>query len=80
MREAIRRARASGERALLLVGDAPYYGRFGFTADSTRGLVLPGPVVRARFLGRELVPGALAAAAGPVSPDRRASRLAPLAA
>lgn len=80
MREAIRRARASGERALLLVGDAPYYGRFGFTADLTRGLVLPGPFVRARFLGRELVPGALAGAAGPVSPDRRASRLPPLAA
>lgn len=80
MREAVRRARASGERALLLVGDAPYYGRFGFTAELTGGLVLPGPVDRARFLARELVPGALAGAQGTVSQDRRVRRSAPLAA
>jgi predicted N-acetyltransferase YhbS len=80
MREAIRRARDSGEGAILLVGDAPYYGRFGFIADLTRGLRLPGPVDGARFLARELVPGALAGAKGLVIPDNRSSRRAPLAA
>jgi predicted N-acetyltransferase YhbS len=80
MRGAARRARESGERAILLVGDAPYYGRFGFTADLTRDLRLPGPVDPARFLARELVPGALAGANGFVVPDSRSSRRASLAA
>ena len=66
MRRAIRGAREAGEQAIILVGDAPYYARFGFTADLTSGLLLPGPVDRARFLARELVPGALAGAKGPV--------------
>ena len=30
--------------AVLLVGDAPYYERFGFSAAATGGLWLPGPV------------------------------------
>jgi predicted N-acetyltransferase YhbS len=66
MREAIGRARALGHGAILLVGDAPYYERFGFRAGLTAKLALPGPVERARFLGLELRPGALAAAEGMV--------------
>ena len=73
--EAVARAASAGERAILLVGDAPYYGRFGFSAALTRDLRLPGPVDRARFLARELVPGALAGAAGLVTPaDLRLDR------
>jgi predicted N-acetyltransferase YhbS len=53
-----------GHKAVLLVGDAPYYSRFGFEAGLTEGLVLPGPVDRARFLGLELVDSALAQAGG----------------
>ena len=53
---------------VLLVGDAPYYARFGFTPDLTAGLDLPGPVDRARFLGLELVPGALSGASGVLQP------------
>ncbi|OYU14956.1 MAG: GNAT family N-acetyltransferase [Alphaproteobacteria bacterium PA4] len=37
---------------VLLIGDAPFYGRFGFTADATADWLLPGPVDRARLLLR----------------------------
>jgi predicted N-acetyltransferase YhbS len=67
MHEAVARAKALGHRAVLLVGDAPYYGRFGFTAEKTGGLWLPGPYERGRFLALELVPGALEGARGLVS-------------
>lgn len=63
MREAMWRAARSGHRFILLVGDAPYYARFGFDA-APAGLDLPGPVDRARFLAFEIVPGALSGAAG----------------
>lgn len=65
---AISRARALGHAAILLVGDAPYYQRFGFQPELTQKLDLPGPVERARFLGLELAPGALAGASGMVVP------------
>jgi predicted N-acetyltransferase YhbS len=64
MREALARAKALGHRAVLLVGDAPYYARLGFTAELTRGLRLPGPYERERFLALELVAGALRGAHG----------------
>jgi predicted N-acetyltransferase YhbS len=51
---------------VLLVGDAPYYGRFGFEQRNTGGLWLPGPVKPERFLARELAPGALSGARGNV--------------
>ena len=64
MREAIWRAACRGHGAVLLVGDAAYYERFGFSGDLTRDLAMPGPVERQRFLGLELRDGALAGAAG----------------
>lgn len=64
MQDAIGRAKALGHRAILLVGDAPYYARFGFSAEATKALWLPGPVDRERFLGLALAPGALENAAG----------------
>ena len=64
MRVALNRAAMLGHRAVLLVGDAPYYARFGFSAEITDGLWLPGPYERERFLGLELRPGALADARG----------------
>ncbi|MFO0996378.1 MAG: N-acetyltransferase [Alphaproteobacteria bacterium] len=66
--EALKRAAEAGEDAVLLVGDAPYYGRFGFTKELTRELWLPGPVERDRFLALELKPGALQGARGAVRP------------
>jgi len=65
MRHAIAAAQAQGARAILLVGDQPFYGRFGFA--KLDGLALPGPVDPDRFLGLELEPGALAGATGVVA-------------
>ena len=67
IRAALRRARSRGHCAVILVGDAPYYERFGFSSAPTRDLVMPGPVDPARFLALELEPGALAGAAGRVT-------------
>jgi predicted N-acetyltransferase YhbS len=67
MREALQRARGLGHKAVLLVGDAPYYERFGFSTEKTGSLWLPGPYERNRFLARELEAGALDNARGLVS-------------
>jgi predicted N-acetyltransferase YhbS len=64
MRRALGEARRLGHRAVLLVGDAPYYGRFGFSAAKTGTLWMPGPYERHRLLARELTPGALDGASG----------------
>lgn len=64
--EALSRAWKQGEKAVLLVGDAPYYERFGFRRKPTERLLLPGPVDRKRFLARELQPESLAGVSGPV--------------
>jgi predicted N-acetyltransferase YhbS len=68
MRVGLAKAEALGHRAVILVGDAPYYARFGFSPAPVLGLVMPGPVDPARFLGLEIAPGALAGARGPVTP------------
>ena len=64
VRRALSVARRQGHPAVILVGDAPYYGRFGFSAAKTAGLRMPGPFERQRLLGLELVPGALDGARG----------------
>ena len=71
---ALREARKLGHRAVLLVGDAPYYGRFGFSVEKTGALWLPGAYERHRLLGLALVPGALDAARGMIAAT---GRLAP---
>jgi predicted N-acetyltransferase YhbS len=62
------RALAAGKRlghgAVILLGDAPYYARFGFSALKTGELSLPGPFERDRLLGLELRDGALDGARG----------------
>jgi predicted N-acetyltransferase YhbS len=68
MRRALQEAAELGHRAILLVGDAPYYGRFGFSAEKTGALWLPGPYEKVRLLAREIVSGALDGARGLVSP------------
>ncbi|TIW92355.1 MAG: N-acetyltransferase [Mesorhizobium sp.] len=59
MRQAIAEAARLGHAAILLVGDAPYYGRFDFSAEKTGSLAMPGPYERHRLLALELVEGAL---------------------
>ncbi len=54
--ETLGQARAEGWERVLLVGDAPYYGRFGFAR--LPGVGMPPPTNPERVLGVELVPGA----------------------
>jgi predicted N-acetyltransferase YhbS len=70
----LREAKRLGHKSVLLVGDAPYYGRFGFSAEKTDRLWLPGPYERERLLGLELAGGALAGAYGSIGAT---GRLAP---
>jgi predicted N-acetyltransferase YhbS len=64
MEHALAAATARGHRAVILLGDAPYYARFGFSAQRMAELSLPGPFERDRLLGLELVPDALEGARG----------------
>jgi predicted N-acetyltransferase YhbS len=45
-------ARLTGEAAVLLVGDEPFFGRFGFAAAPAHGVRMPGPVDQRRVLVR----------------------------
>jgi predicted N-acetyltransferase YhbS len=49
-------AKAAGETAVVLVGDAPYFGRFGFTAELGRAVRLPGPVDQRRVMAIAFAP------------------------
>jgi predicted N-acetyltransferase YhbS len=68
MRRSLDAAKTKGHTLVLLVGDEPYYSRFGFKRIPPQQLQLPGPVNPARFLALELVEGAMAEAKGLVSP------------
>jgi predicted N-acetyltransferase YhbS len=68
MRHALAAARTSGHGAVILLGDEPYYARFGFSARKTGELSLPGPFERDRLLGLELREGALDGAGGMIVP------------
>src|SRR5258708_37259112 len=68
MDHALAAATTRGHRAVILLGDAPYYARFGFSADKMAGLSLPGPFERDRLLGLELREGALGDACGMIVP------------
>jgi len=52
-------ARSLGWERAILVGDEPYYHRFGFRRKHARYLDFPPPVNLERLLARELVDGAL---------------------
>ncbi len=60
-------ATQAGWTLVFLVGDAPYYERFGFKRVPMGRLVMPGPVDPARMLVRELTPGAFEGVSGEVS-------------
>jgi predicted N-acetyltransferase YhbS len=67
MDHALAAATARGHRAVILLGDAPYYARFGFSAKRTSELSLPGSFERDRLLGLELREGALDGAWGMIA-------------
>jgi predicted N-acetyltransferase YhbS len=64
IRHALAAAGKLGHCAVMLVGDAAYYERFGFSTEQTRSLWLPGRYETHRFLALELSPGALDGASG----------------
>jgi predicted N-acetyltransferase YhbS len=63
-------ARDAGHGLVLLVGDEPYYKRYGFRRAPAGRLVMPGPVDPARLLYFELRDGAFAGVEGAVSRAR----------
>jgi predicted N-acetyltransferase YhbS len=74
MNHALAVAKRRGYAAVILIGDAPYYARFGFSALKTGELSLPGPFERERLLGLELRDGALEDARGMIVPAVAAAR------
>jgi predicted N-acetyltransferase YhbS len=74
MRHAMRLAAKRGHAAVLLVGEPAYYGRFGFTAEKTGKLWLPGLEDRSRLLGYEIVSGALDGVRGSIRMPKKAPR------
>lgn len=56
--DSLERAREMGWTRVILVGDEPYYRRFGFSRDAARGLDYPPPTNPDRLLARALVDGA----------------------
>ncbi len=66
--ETLEDARALGWERAILVGDEPYYRRFGFTRAVARALEFPKPVNRKRLLAKELVDGGMSGVSGLVRP------------
>ena len=56
IRDALSAARQAGWTRVMLIGDAPYYGRFGFARLDD--VEMPPPTNPDRVLGQDLVPGA----------------------
>jgi predicted N-acetyltransferase YhbS len=67
VQHALREAGRRRHGAVLLIGDAPYYGRLGFSSAQTGALWMPGSYEQHRLLGHELTPGALDGARGLIS-------------
>ncbi len=62
----LHQARDEGWKRVILIGDEPYYSRFGFSRALTLGLEFPPPTNPDRFLGLEFETGALADLKGKV--------------
>ena len=60
-------AAAAGVAIVILVGDPPYYARFGFKRVPPGRIQMPGPVDPGRMLAAELVAGAAASYQGRVA-------------
>jgi predicted N-acetyltransferase YhbS len=73
MTRALAAAKARGHGAVILLGDAPYYARFGFSGRKTREVSLPGPFERDRLLGLELRGSTLDGASGMIMPTGAAA-------
>lgn len=69
--ESLGRARKLGWERVLLVGDAPYYSRFGFVR--LEGVEMPPPTNPDRVLGMDLQEGAWLGVIGAVTKDADAA-------
>jgi predicted N-acetyltransferase YhbS len=78
VRHALIEAARRGHGAVLLVGDAAYYSRFGFSAEKTQSLRLAG-ADPARLLTIELTPDALTGAHGVITAAGERERMPSLA-
>lgn len=67
VRDAVEAARTAGIELVVLIGDAPYYGRLGFHPAPPGTVTFPGPVDPRRILVNELTDGALVRFQGCVS-------------
>jgi len=67
MARALDEARTEGWTCVVLVGDEPYYSRFGFTRDQARNIDFPPPTIRERVLAQALQPDAFRNVGGMVS-------------
>ncbi len=72
MNRSIDAAREAGHDLIILIGDAPYYARFGFEVLPPGQLMLPGPADPGRFLALELAEGVLKQRRGSVTSARMA--------
>ena len=68
MQACLNRAIAAGWSRMMLVGDEPYYGRFGF--EVLQGVVMPPPTNPSRVLGVALQEGAWQSVRGDVTAMR----------
>lgn len=64
MRETLADAAARGWARVVLVGDLPYYSRFGFSRELVSRLDFPRPYNPDRLLGKALVPAAFEGCSG----------------
>ena len=64
IRRTLDMARELGWERVILIGDAPYYARFGFQRKWTTKLEFPPPTNPNRFLGLPLVDGAFSGLSG----------------
>lgn len=66
MAHALDEARVEGWQYVVLVGDEPYYSRFGFTRDLARDIDFPPPTISERVLAQSLQTGGCDAVHGRV--------------
>jgi predicted N-acetyltransferase YhbS len=66
---ALKDAKASGHRLVLLVGDEAYYSRVGFKRVPKGRTIMPGPVDYNRLLVAELAENAFEGVSGAIRPD-----------
>lgn len=66
LKMSVEAARKAGHQLVVLVGDEPYYGPFGFQKVPQKQMKFPAPVDQTRILYLELKEGSLVNAAGEI--------------